>query len=714
MILKFNKVDRSILSLTLAIVIVFSFFLYDDSFLFRSRESKNSKIGSITRAENDVRLRASDSFSWNPAKPAEVVFERDSVFTGKRSQTQIDLIDGSKLFLNENSLVTLVAKNGTLELNLRYGNIKTEINPTSKLELKSGSQKIQIDKQAGTSTLEIKKPKFGLIKLKLLAGKLTVKNSGSTSNETLVVDQTLVIKPTGTIQKSKPGMIELITPNLSQFYQGNPEKGFYLDWHSQNMEKTTLYISKDKDFKSNVVTQPNVKTKVFVKELPSGIYFWKISGLDANSINIQSEVRTFSTSLLEKITIVYPAPDSKIAVETRNDIKTHKVPVKINWTNIYDWVQIQIAGTADFATPLYDKELTKTYTLENSYTAGSYFIRARGKKAMQMTDWSDVRKFDVIVSAKPLVKTAVPILLTKNLTFNTSGRTPSSVNPVMVKWQGVESAIKYEMEISLKDPKFTKPTRVDSKTTQSEYMPKSLGTHYYRVRAISSDNVPSEYSEVGELQAALSAPKLTKVERIVLKSSDPGSLPPTVQFKLNWNAVMLANQYVVEMSDSEKFNAAEKISATKNTIEVPTSKTGKYFFRVKASDSNQTVKSEPSNIQESDYAYIKRLSKPVLTEPKNKMTVFLQKEIEPFIWLNWDSTVNQKDFELEIAFDKKFARIITRKKQPENRFLIKDKLPLGKIYWRVRQMASDPDLISDWTETREFQLIHNKNEGVFK
>lgn len=81
------------------------------------------------------------------------------------------------------------------------------------------------------------------------------------------------------------------------------------------------------------------------------------------------------------------------------------------------------------------------------------------------------------------------------------------------------------------------------------------------------------------------------------------------------------------------------------------------------------------------------------------MTVFLQKEIEPFIWLNWDSTTDKKDFELEIAFDKGFKKIHTRQKLSESKFLIKTKLPLGKVYWRVRQIDADPGRISDSTKS---------------
>lgn len=715
MALKFNRTDKSILLFSLAIVIVFSFFLYDDSFLFQNRESKNAKIGTIKTAENDVRLRASDSFTWNSAKKAEVVFERDSVFTGKRSQTQITLVDGSKIFLNENSLVTLIAKNGKLELNLRYGYIKTEISPTSKLELKSGAQKIILNKVPLASTLEIKKPKFGLTKIKLLAGELTVTHSTQSTPQNLVRDQSVVIKPTGVMQKTNPGTLSLITPDNTEFYKNANDDGYYLDWHGQNMEKISLVVGVDKSFKSVAVTVPNIKTKVHIKNLPIGTYFWKVTGTDLNSMPVESEIRSFKIELLEKISIVDPPNNKKWNIETKGDIATHQEPVKISWTNSYDIVQAQIANTSDFKNPIYDQELTKKFNIEKNLNAGTFFARVRGKKLDRYSEWSDIRSFEISVTSKSLIKPVVPVLITKKLTFNSAkGRAPSSVSPVTVKWQPALSAVRYEVELSLKDPNFSRPTKLATKNTQIDFLPKNLGTHYYRVRGISSDNLASNFSETGELYTKLAPPKLAKVESIIRRSNDPNSVAPTVQFKLDWNAVHLASKYLIEVSDEATFTNPDVKTSLTNAIEVAAPKTGSYFFRVIASDSSQTIKSEFSNVESSNYNYIKRLAKPILTEPKNNMTVFLQKEIEPFIWLNWDSAVDKKQFELEIALDKGFSKIIIRRKLDENRFLIKDKLPLGKVYWRVRQLAEDPNLISDWTDTRVFQLIHNKNEGVFK
>lgn len=713
--LKFNRADRIILILAVTIICVFSYFLYDDSFLFQDRESKNAKIGAILQAQNDVRLRASDSFTWNSAHKTEVVFERDSIFTGKGSQTQINLVDGSKIFLNENSLITLVSKNGSLELNLRYGNIQTEINQTSKLELKAGSQKILLKKESATSKLEIKKPKYGLTKIKLISGKLSVKQSADSVAQALEKEQQLIIKPTGVVQKTAPGIITLITEDQAKFDQSPSEKTFFLDWHSQGTEKNELIISKDTTFQNVVLKAPNIKSKVTVKDLPAGNYYWKITGQDAAGTMVTAGPRAFTVHYLEKVAIVEPTEGKKYEAEAKGEVADHREPVKISWTNLYDFVHIQLSTVADFKQNILDKEISKAFSIDQQLPKGNYFVRIRGKQKNLFSDWSDTRAFEVFVHPKAIVKPSAPILLSKKMTFNlAASRSPASVSPMAVKWQPSAQAVKYEIEMSFKDPSFSKPIKLAAKTPKIDFLPKSYGPYYYRVRAISNEDVFSDFSQVGELQTKFNPPKLDAVAPVELRSENPDSVAPPTQMKVTWSPVYLADKYTVEVSTTPDFKSPEIFTSESTELNYNASKPGDFHFRVIASDSTQLQKSAPSNVEVSNYKYLRRFPKPVLIEPKNKMTVFLQKEIEPFIWLNWESPVKGKNFELEISLDPNFTKLYISQKLTESKFLIKNKLPLGKIYWRVRQIDADPTRVSDWTEPRVFQLTHNKNEGVFK
>lgn len=113
------------------------------------------------------------------------------------------------------------------------------------------------------------------------------------------------------------------TENQAVFYQSPFEKTFFLDWHSQGTEKNELTVSKDKEFKTVVLTTPNIKAKVLVKDLPAGVYFWKVSGLDGAGSTVTAPERTFIVQYLEKLTIVEPTEGMKFDVEVKGDTAAH-------------------------------------------------------------------------------------------------------------------------------------------------------------------------------------------------------------------------------------------------------------------------------------------------------------------------------------------------------------------------------------------------------
>lgn len=141
------------------------------------------------------------------------------------------------------------------------------------------------------------------------------------------------------------------------------------------------------------------------------------------------------------------------------------------------------------------------------------------------------------------------------------------------------------------------------------------------------------------------------------------------------------------------------------------SEPGSYKVRVSALDEANKPTSV-SNIQEAIYSHRPPLAAPKLIEPFNNASIFLQKNTEPFIWLEWSKSQNATSYKVEVSNSKEFKKLILSSEQKENRFLIKTKLPLGKIFWRVRARSLDNNEYSDWTEPRHFMLHHQKNEGV--
>ena len=139
---KFNKTDRVILTVSTLIVILYSYFLYYDSFLFNAENSSYKQIGVLSLSANDVRRKSVESFLWSPAKTQQTLHEKDSIFTGEKSKAELLLNDGSLIKLEENSLVILSMKEGDLELNLKYGEIQTELKDLAKLQIKSDKENL--------------------------------------------------------------------------------------------------------------------------------------------------------------------------------------------------------------------------------------------------------------------------------------------------------------------------------------------------------------------------------------------------------------------------------------------------------------------------------------------------------------------------------------------------------------------------------------------
>jgi hypothetical protein len=101
-------------------------------------------------------------------------------------------------------------------------------------------------------------------------------------------------------------------------------------------------------------------------------------------------------------------------------------------------------------------------------------------------------------------------------------------------------------------------------------------------------------------------------------------------------------------------------------------------------------------------------------EPFNNASIFLQTEQEPFIWLEWKKVAGAASYTLEISDKEDFSNTLVSTNLEKNRFLIKKRVPLGKLYWRVRAEKKDATEVSEWTDKREFTIYHQKNETFVK
>ena len=171
-----------------------------------------------------------------------------------------------------------------------------------------------------------------------------------------------------------------------------------------------------------------------------------------------------------------------------------------------------------------------------------------------------------------------------------------------------------------------------------------------------------------------------------------------------------AYKYILEIDPTENFKSSKKYEVNGAIVPVLLEKPGTYHVRVAALNQSGKIISRYSAPEKFKYIYRVPLALPALIEPFDKTTVFMQQDTEAFIWLEWKSVKDVKVYQLDVSSSPSFDKIIMNTQTNEPRYLVKNKLPPGKLYWRVRAISEDPQMNSDWTPPREFSILTKKNE----
>ncbi len=183
---------------------------------------------------------------------------------------------------------------------------------------------------------------------------------------------------------------------------------------------------------------------------------------------------------------------------------------------------------------------------------------------------------------------------------------------------------------------------------------------------------------------------------------------------VSWSEVPFAKTYVVQIDKNKNFTQPQQFEYSSNTGTLTLTDPGRYNVRVRALDDSSKPLTDYSNIEEVLYSFRNPLTTPLLQEPFDNASIFLQTEAEPFIWLEWKKVAGATSYTIEISDTEDFSHSLITKTIAGNRYLIKERVPLGKIYWRVRAESRGEKEASDWTHKREFTLYHQKNETFVK
>lgn len=94
---------------------------------------------------------------------------------------------------------------------------------------------------------------------------------------------------------------------------------------------------------------------------------------------------------------------------------------------------------------------------------------------------------------------------------------------------------------------------------------------------------------------------------------------------------------------------------------------------------------------------------PELVGPEHNALFTTTEVTTPQIEFTWEMSAPTGEFEIQIAKDAEFEKIIFKNVISGKSFRLRQRLPEGRLYWRVRYQKGK--LNSDWSESRVFEIL---------
>jgi hypothetical protein len=670
----FQKLEKKILILAATCFVVFSYFLYDDSLLdFDSNTGDLQKIGVISLKSNDVRQKYSKQYIWRKSSKNSAVHQGDSVFTGENSESQIELLDGSKMTIHENSLVVFNFADGQLGLDFNFGGMTGGITGDTKLrvkdcgqvyELSGGGSQFQLDKEGGCKG----------VKVKVLTGQVSVNGSSLKKSETAIVKKGFAPR----ILPPEPAKPKVIT-TLAAAPIPLDVPGTLLPALDSAQPADETVQTVDTQPKAEATPAPLVAEK---KQMMAPVIIEPVDKYEHLLSYDESGKLTSPSFVILKWTVT----------ET---------------VNPKPYFEMEIATDPQFASVISRRYSPQVSARSPDLKKGEYFFRVREYISKDQPSseflWSKAIAFSVQEKRSDETLPA-PKLLTKNINY----RAPASAPPIF-KWTSVPKAEKYVVEVSPAND-FKKTARFTVNELSHPWNQFLEGKYFFRVSAVSKSGGRSEPSEIGSIDVKLTAPVLTPVEphTVLLKDAeDPGG---PEKFKVKWTGLSIADSYQIELSEGDDFKNALVFKSREPANVIVAPKPGSYKWRVRPLASTGKPLTDYSQSGDLQYNIKVPLVTPTLLEPGENLTLYFQQDTSTPFWMEWKVVRQATFYDIQVSTKKDFSVVDITKRTTDHRFLFNHKLPQGNLYWRVRAQGENGKL-SDWTTARRVRVLAGKESA---
>lgn len=288
-------------------------------------------------------------------------------------------------------------------------------------------------------------------------------------------------------------------------------------------------------------------------------------------------------------------------------------------------------------------------------------------------------------------------------------RKPASVQSGIVEypkltWTPLLGVAHYVLELSTKR-EFSDPLLVNEALKDHEFIWTNVrpGHYFWRVKALGSQGDVLDISPTKELIVQVSAPEIDPI-KLGNESTDLVS-------KLNLEKNILIRWTRIPMASSYRIISGEKSILTRNNeFFLPLPPNRESEVKIAAVDDFETIISDFSK----ERIYYQRsliLKPPTLLRPASRTILlsFDPKPVNPLLF-SWMRVPEVGEYEIQIARDPLFEKIIFTTRTMTNRLIFKGILPENETYWRIRSLFEAN--VSNWSETNSFEIQGPEADGI--
>lgn len=570
----------------LVLLVSICLLLWGDDFGFNQQDrSKEEQVGKVTLLEDDVRYKAARTLVWVESDRQKEIYIDDSLFVGKNSQAEVEMKNGSKIFVKSNSMVKFAKKQNLDLLQFKAGAYSLAVKGNLKVEIAG-----QVTELSGADAeVEIKSDKIsGEAKLFVTKGHLSVLVNGA--EQSLRANQGLKINPNELTSIDKEAFDGREKRVESPFLNSNAEVFDYfyklydvysvegsnlkrkikenytfdaqafLEWERPTQTLSELKVSSNWLY-SDVILNSLIDGASFdLKNLKKKSYYWKVRSVSKSDKSQKSDWSESQTLVISPIFKTNQLRELWPPHQHEYGMNNGKVSIEFRWQNSIEEGQKYIFEFSNFSD--FPTQESKSYWLHEpklklEFAAiGEVFWRVRSvNENFELSEWSPAQSL-ILKKKKSLPAPILPIQKLV-LDYKLKKRKPLS-------WYPVNEAKGYWVEVY--DPEQKRRVSIkQTKATKYFWSHSNPGHYRYRVTAIDKNQasgLPSRWKDFDLLDPTPKAKPKKKSEEqpkqlLATKEKKKVKREPAAKKKISHRVRRPKKKFSRNQSYKESFVQAE-------------------------------------------------------------------------------------------------------------------------------------------------------------